>query len=113
MALRSTTAPTYPRAPEWSTACSAWSAAADRWTMTRYTPWWYAIAAIPNLKLPNLTGSMQRAGLEEPARLEPIAATFLPCMPPRFIELLLLPTEADMQRLQGLIQNPIWWKGAD
>ncbi|MBA3944829.1 MAG: DegV family protein [Herpetosiphonaceae bacterium] len=83
----------------------------SRWSMTRYAMVVRYRGYTQN-QIAELTGSLQRAGLEAAPHLEPIAATFLPCMPPRFIELLLLPTEADMSRLQGLIQNPIWWKGA-
>lgn len=59
-----------------------------------------------------LSAGLEAAGLPEPPRLEPVAAAFLPCLPPRFIELLLLPTAADVARLRGLVQDPIWWKGA-
>jgi hypothetical protein len=63
-------------------------------------------------QLDQLSAGLEAAGLPEPPRIEPVAATFLPCLPPRFIELLLLPTAADVARLRGLVQDPIWWKGA-
>jgi hypothetical protein len=59
-----------------------------------------------------LNAGLEAAGLPGPPRVEPVAATFLPCLPPRFIELLFLPTAADVARLRGLVQDPIWWKGA-
>jgi hypothetical protein len=63
-------------------------------------------------QLDALNASLEAAGLPEPPRVEPVAATFLPCLPPTFVELLLLPTAAEMTRLRGLVQDPIWWKGA-
>lgn len=63
-------------------------------------------------QLNTLSGSLRAAGLPDPPRLEPVAATFLPCLPPAFLEILLLPTAADLARLRGLVQDPIWWKGA-
>ncbi|HEY0738202.1 MAG TPA: DegV family protein [Herpetosiphonaceae bacterium] len=63
-------------------------------------------------QLSQLSAGLEAAGLPEPPRLEPVAAAFLPCLPSRFIELLLLPTAADVARLRGLVQDPIWWKGA-
>ena len=62
-------------------------------------------------ELDSLVTSLQAAGLAEEPRVDPVAATFLPCAPQRFVELLLIPTEADLLRLQALVQDPIWWKG--
>ncbi len=58
-----------------------------------------------------LAASLARAGLPEAARVEPVAATFLPYAARPFAEILLVPTEADLARLQKLVQDPIWWKG--
>lgn len=62
-------------------------------------------------QIERLSASLQAAGLAEPARMERVSATFLPCLPKTFVEVLLLPTEADLARLRGLVQDPIWWKG--
>lgn len=58
-----------------------------------------------------LSASLRAAGVVEQPQIERVSATFLPCLPKTFIELLLLPTEADLVRLRGLVQDPIWWKG--
>jgi hypothetical protein len=62
-------------------------------------------------QMERLSASLQEAGVTELPRLERVAATFLPCLPKTFVEVLLLPTEADLARLRGLVQDPIWWKG--
>jgi hypothetical protein len=62
-------------------------------------------------QMERLSASLQEAGVIELPRLERVAATFLPCLPKTFVEVLLLPTEADLARLRGLVQDPIWWKG--
>lgn len=59
-----------------------------------------------------LRSSLSAAGVSEVPRFEPMAATFLPGFPQQCIELLFLPTESDLQRLYGLIQDLVWWKGA-
>lgn len=62
-------------------------------------------------QMERLSASLQAAGVAELPRLERVSATFLPCLPKTFAEVLLLPTEADLARLRGLVQDPIWWKG--
>jgi hypothetical protein len=57
-----------------------------------------------------LLKSMTAAGLAD-THMEEVGATFLPHMPATYAELLLLPREADLGRLQALVQDPIWWKG--
>jgi hypothetical protein len=74
-------------------------------TLVRYRGW-------TQQQLDAVTESFRAAGSAEAPRLEPVAATFLPCFPPTFLEILLLPTAADLARLRGLVQDPIWWKGA-
>lgn len=57
-----------------------------------------------------LAASLQAAGIAA-VRVEPATATFLPCLPQSSIEVLLLPVDSDLRRLQALVQDPIWWKG--
>jgi|GEM_PF-4884781 len=73
--------------------------------LVRYRGWTTA-------RLTELCASFAAAGLTEPARLEPVTATFLPCLPPTFVEVVLMPRAAELERLRGLVQDPIWWKGA-
>jgi hypothetical protein len=61
--------------------------------------------------LDHLVAGLRAAGCNDAIEIEPVTATFVPGMPPSFIELLLLPTEHDLRRLRGLVQDPVWWKG--
>lgn len=63
-------------------------------------------------ELDRLRKGLETAGLPEAPRAEPVAATFIPGLPKQFIELVLLPTDADLRRLCGLVQDLAWWKGA-
>lgn len=63
-------------------------------------------------QLDALLRSLSSAGLAEPT-VEQVAATFLPSMPSSYVELLLLPSDADLRRLEALVQDPIWWKGGN
>jgi hypothetical protein len=58
-----------------------------------------------------LVAGLRAGGRVDEVEVEPVTATFVPGMPSAFIELLLLPTAADLQRLRGLVQDPSWWKG--
>lgn len=62
-------------------------------------------------QMERLSQSLQASGVAELPKIERVAATFLPCLPKTFVEVLLLPTAADLARLRGLVQDPIWWKG--
>jgi hypothetical protein len=83
----------------------------QRWGPLRYTAA-LRYRGYSHAQLEQITASLQASGLPELPRREPVAATFIPLLPHTFVELLLLPTEADLLRLRGLVQDPIWWKGA-
>lgn len=63
-------------------------------------------------QLEQLQASLLAAGVPEAPQWEPITASFLPGLPQQFIELLFLPTDEDLRRLFGLVQDLVWWKGA-
>lgn len=81
-----------------------------RWGHLRYTARMRYRGYQPQ-QIEQLAASLQAAGVNEPPRAERTTATFIPCLPPTFVEILLLPTDADLARLRGLVQDPIWWKG--
>lgn len=82
----------------------------------RWAPLRYRVVArfrgYSAVQLERLRESLLAAGVPEPAELQPVAASFLAGFPQQFVELLFLPTEADLRRLCGLVQDLVWWKGA-
>ena len=84
---------------------------AQRWAPLRYrVRGRYRGYTAPQLE--RLQTSLLAAGVPETPEWEPVAASYLPGLPQQFVELLFLPTEEDLRRLFGLVQDLVWWKGA-
>lgn len=82
-----------------------------RWGALRYTALLRYRGYTPQ-QLDAMRKSLSSAGLPDAPRSEPVGATFVAGLPKQFIELVLLPTDADLRRLQGLVHDLAWWKGA-
>lgn len=63
-------------------------------------------------QLDAITTSLTGTATEQTVTTTAIGANVIPCLPRRCTEIVLGPTDDDLERMRRLVHDPIWWKGA-